>query len=278
MIKSILLAADASEHAVGAKNQAFALAAAYGAKIVAVNVLDVRLLEMPPYLDYAYPFETIPVAQFPVELLESFRVKAERVLEEVRLAAIDEGIAVETRLEEGIPGEVLAELGDAADIIVIGKRGEHARWGKDMLGSITEGVVRRATSPVFITETEASPLRSFVILYDGSHTSNQALKLAADMAAHVGASLQVLTAGGRSEEVDRVQDEARRYLEPFTIPSRFFGLKGGPVQAVQEHLASEPADLVVMGKKGYSILQRLILGSTAEHLMRVLPLPVLLVP
>jgi len=264
MIKSILLAADASQHAVGAKNQAFALAAAYGAKIVAVNVLDVRLLEMPPYLDYAYPFETIPVAQFPVELLESFRVKAERVLEEVRLAAIDEGIAVETRLEEGIPGEVLAELGDAADIIVIGKRGEHARWGKDMLGSITEGVVRRATSPVFITETEASPLRSFVILYDGSHTSNQALKLAADMAAHV--------------EVDRVQDEARRYLEPFTIPSRFFGLKGGPVQAVQEHLASEPADLVVMGKKGYSILQRLILGSTAEHLMRVLPLPVLLVP
>ncbi len=278
MIKSILLAADASQHAVVARDQAIALAKAYGAKITAVNVLDVRLLEMPPYLDYAYPFETIPVSQFPVELLEGFRVKAERVLEDARLVAADQHVTVETRLEEGVPGEVLAELGDAADMIVIGKRGEHAKWGKDLLGSITEGVVRRATTPVLITELEVSPLRSFAVLYDGSHPANQALKLAADMATHRQGSLQVLTAGGKPEEIAQLQDDARQYLQAFSLPVAYRGLEGGPVQVVPEHLKEEPADVVVMGKKGHSILQRLILGSTAEHLMRVLPVPVLLVP
>lgn len=278
MIKSILLASDASQHALGARDQAFLLAKAYGAAITAVNVLDVRLLEMPPYLDYAYPFETIPVSQFPVELLEGFRVKAERVLEDVRLAAVDQGIVADTRVEEGIPGEVIAELGDAADIIVIGKRGEHAKWGKDLLGSITEVVVKRATSPVLITEMEAVPLRSFAVLYDGSHASNQALKLAADMAGHLGASLQVLTADGKPADLEAVQKDARQYLQAFEVPARFVTLEGRPVQAVPDHLESDPADVVVMGKKGHSLLQRLILGSTAEHLMRVLPVPVLLVP
>lgn len=278
MIKSILLAADASRHAVTARDQAIVLAKAYDAKLIAVSVLDVRLLEMPPYLDYAYPFETIAISQFPVELLEGFRVKAERVLEDTRLAAVDEEVAVETRLEEGVPGEVLADLGDTTDIIVIGKRGEHAKWGKDLLGSITEGVVRRAATPVLITELEVSPLRSFAVLYDGSHPANRTLKLVANMATRLQASLQILTAGGKAEEVAQLQDGARRYLEPFSLSVSYHGLKGGPVQVLPEHLKKEPADVVAMGKKGHSLLQRLILGSTAEHLMRVLPVPVLLVP
>lgn len=278
MITSILLAADASRHALTARDEAFALAEVYKAKVVIVNVLDVRLLEMPPYLDYAYPFESIPLIEFPVELLEGLRSKAERVIEDMRIAAEDRGIAAEARLEEGIPSEVIAELGQKADLIVIGKRGEHAKWGKDMLGSVTEGVVRRATSPVFITEAEVSELHTFAVLYDGSRPSDQALKLTADLAEHLGASLQVLTVGNRREQVDQIQEQARSYLSAFSFPATYYALEGNVVKAVQEQLKREPADAVAMGRKGYSLLERLILGSTAEHLMRVLPVPVLLVP
>lgn len=278
MIKSILLAADASKHSSAAREHALELAAAYGARLTVVNVLDVRLLEMPPYLDYAYPFETIPPAQFPVELLESFRVKAERVLEEARLAAEDRGIKVETRLEEGVPGEVLAELGDSHDLIVIGKRGEHARWGKDMLGTVTEELVRRATTPVLLAEEEFRPLRSFLLLYDGSHPANKALKLSADVAAHLKVPVKVMTAAGSPEQAEAVQQEAKKYLEVFDVAATYRQVQGPIELRAAEEVESESIDLTVIGKKGYSILHRLILGSSAEQLMRDLPTPVLLVP
>jgi nucleotide-binding universal stress UspA family protein len=278
MIKSIMVAADASAHAAAARDHAVQLALAYQARVVGVGVLDVRLLEMPPYLDYSYPFETIPISQFPVELLESFRRKAEHVLADFTVTVEQAEVQCETRLEEGVPAEVIAELADSNDLLVIGKRGEHARWGKETLGSTTELVIRRATVPVFLAEEAARPIASMLLLYDGSHPSNQALKLGIDIASHTGVAFRVLSAASSEAEAARVQEEARAYAEAFDIDLMYRVREGDVNSAVFAELDSEPADLVLLGRKGHSLLHKLILGSTAERLMRELDMPVLLVP
>jgi nucleotide-binding universal stress UspA family protein len=55
-----------------------------------------------------------------------------------------------------------------------------------------------------------------------------------------------------------------------------------PVQRVEEAIAREagrwPADLVVLGTHGRRGFQRLVLGSAAEQIVRLSPVPVLLVP
>lgn len=55
-----------------------------------------------------------------------------------------------------------------------------------------------------------------------------------------------------------------------------------PVQRVEEAIAKEagrwPADLVVLGTHGRRGFQRLVLGSAAEQIVRLSPVPVLLVP
>jgi len=55
-----------------------------------------------------------------------------------------------------------------------------------------------------------------------------------------------------------------------------------PVQRVEETIAKEaerwPADLVVLGTHGRRGFQRLVLGSAAEQIARLSPVPVLLVP
>ena len=48
------------------------------------------------------------------------------------------------------------------------------------------------------------------------------------------------------------------------------------IKAAAASLAEEPADLVVMGMRGHSALQYLILGRTAEQVMRSAQIPVLL--
>ena len=52
MIKSLLVAVDSSAHARVALEHALDLARAYQARVTGLNVLDIRYVEMPPYLDY----------------------------------------------------------------------------------------------------------------------------------------------------------------------------------------------------------------------------------
>ncbi|HZK49387.1 MAG TPA: universal stress protein [Thermoleophilia bacterium] len=274
MIKSILVGVDASAPAAAAREHAVELARAYQARVVGVHVLDVRLLEMPPYLEYSY--EGIPLIPMPTEILQGFREKGERVLEEFRRSLDGRGVAVESRLEEGIPAETIAEMGRTHDLIILGKRGEHARWGHDLLGTTTESVVRRASTPVWLAEQEVRPVRAILVMFDGSPPAGGALRLAADIATTLGATLRVLTVGDSEIQAGSVQEGARSYLDAFDLTTDYRLAAGEAVTVALEHLEAEPPDLVVMGKQGHSLIRRLILGSTSEQLMREIPGPVLL--
>lgn len=53
---------------------------------------------------------------------------------------------------------------------------------------------------------------------------------------------------------------------------------GDPVGTIVEHAVTWPADLIVMGTHGRTGLNRLLLGSVAEKVLRKAPCPVLTVP
>ena len=278
MIKSLLVAVDSSAHARAALEHAVELGRAYEARVTGLHVLDIRYLEMPPYLDYSYTFEAVPPTLAPLDLMDKFRVKSERILGDFRVAVEKAGLPVEIRTEEGVPGQVIADLGDAYDLVVIGKRGEHAKWGRDLLGSTAESITRRSVVPVLLCEDKMRPLRSALLLYDGSEPAGRGLRLAADLAASTPVKLSVLTADDDAGRGQTTVNAARAYLEPLKLTAAYWVRPGRPAKAAAAALSEFPADVVVMGTRGHSGLQHLILGSTAEQLMRSVRVPVLLVP
>ncbi len=278
MIKSLLVAVDSSAHARAALEHAIELGTAYDARVTGLYVLDIRYLEMPPYLDYSYTFEAVPPTLAPLDVMEKFRVKSERILGDLLGAVEKAGLRAETRTEEGVPGQVIADVGEAYDLIVMGKRGEHAKWGRDLLGSTAEAVARRSATPVLLAEQQSRPVRKALVLFDGSHPANRALKLAADVASHTAAELRVLTADDETERGEATLAEARAYLEPLSLKTTYSVLPGRAAKATAASLVENPADLLVMGMRGHSPLRHLILGSTTEQLMRTVELPVLMVP
>lgn len=278
MISSILVGVDSSAYGRAALDHAVDLAATYKANLVGLHVLDVRYLEMPPYLDYSYAFEAVPPVVVPPEVTEKFRAKCERLLQDVRQAAEARGVSVSTRAEEGVPGQVLADLGKSHDLIVIGKRGEHAKWARDLLGSTAEAVVRRSSTPVLLAEQEFRPIRRVAVLFDGSHPAERALGLSGDLAQKEGAEIIVLTVDDDAERGRRLLDQAAAHIEPFGLNASFHVRPGKTVKTTLAFLEQEPADLVVFGMRGDSPLRELILGRTAEQLMRAVKLPVVMVP
>jgi nucleotide-binding universal stress UspA family protein len=173
---------------------------------------------------------------------------------------------------------VIADLGDTFDLVIMGKRGEHAKWGRDLLGSTAEAVARRSATPVLLVEEQWHQLKKTLVLYDGSHSANRALKLAADMATKMGMRVQVLTVDDDATRANATLDEARGYLEPLDLGASYLAMPGRVAKATPAVLSNDPADVAILGMRGHSPLRHLILGRTTEQVMRSVTLPVLLVP
>ena len=278
MITSLLVAVDSSAYARASLEHAVALSGAYTARVTGLYVLDIRYVEMPPYVDYSYTFEAVPPTLAPLDVMESYRVKSERILDDLKQFVAAAGLSVETRTEEGVPSQVIADIGKAHDLIVMGKRGEHAKWGRDLLGSTAENVARRSATPVLLVESAYRPLIKALVMFDGSNPANRALKLAADLAVRTGLALKILTVDDDAAEGAATQAEATAYLNPLGLQAEYAVLPGRAAKAASSLISKEPVDVVIMGMRGHSVLHDLILGSTAEQLMRSVPLPVMLVP
>ena len=61
------------------------------------------------------------------------------------------------------------------------------------------------------------------------------------------------------------------------VSVRFLVWEGEPGPAIVEAAIAEAADLVVVGTHGRSRVERLVLGSVSDHVVRHAPCPVLIV-
>ena len=136
-----------------------------------------------------------------------------------------------------------------------------------------------------------------VVGLDGSQVSESALKTGAELARRLGlplhlvrvADLAVVPWGANqaaaayaelSEEMVREKNEATRYLETVTQPLRDEGLSittevRSGFAARELAAAAGPSDLLVVASHGRHGLERLVLGSVAEEVVKRSPAPVL---
>ncbi len=122
------------------------------------------------------------------------------------------------------------------------------------------------------------------ILYptDFSSHSNQAYFHALALAEKHGASLAIVyvyspSAGdGEDRQYWREQLEQIRPVNP-QIPVQHVFLEGDPAKQIVRYATDGAVDLIVMGTHGRTGLERLLMGSVAEKVMRDAPCSVLVV-
>lgn len=77
-----------------------------------------------------------------------------------------------------------------------------------------------------------------------------------------------------SEALERVRESEI----PPSVESRAIVRDGTPWQCIVDEARAGNHDLIVMGTHGRSGIRRVLMGSTAEHVLRQAPGPVLIVP
>ncbi|NHN49192.1 universal stress protein [Halostella sp. JP-L12] len=290
MYDTILVPTDGSDHAVRAAGHGLSLARAFDATVHVVSAVDVQAA--------AGPFDVGGVGDDFVARLEA---KAEETIDAVEAIA-DESDDVRTAVLRGTPSDAILEYADDHDAELIAM-GTHGRSGlkRYIAGSVTERVVRLADVPVLTTRaTERSRVgdgyEEILVPTDGSELAAAAIEHGIAIAQRFDArvhAVNIVDVSGIAatpnytppiELIERYESEGEAATERIATVARDAGLdavtevrEGFSAVDLLEYADENDIDLIAMGTAGRSGLDRFLLGSTTERVIRRADVPVVAV-
>ncbi len=224
---------------------------------------------------------------------QKFLTKVRKKKEELE----GEGLEVTIEVPTGATAEEIRRLAieRAVDLILIGSIGESSRVRELVLGSTVADVIRIAPVPVLIekyitAKKEARRIPIFthklakVLLptdfsSSAQHVYAKVLNLADKLEEAV--LLHVIDYGDTREKIQKAEQEARERLLEWKMRFLDAGVqteivvrKGPPGQQIIS--ASRDSTLIALARRGRGRLSGLLLGSTADHVIRRGNCPVLL--
>jgi nucleotide-binding universal stress UspA family protein len=134
-------------------------------------------------------------------------------------------------------------------------------------------------------------IKKILVPTDFSDTSDEAIRHAVDLARSFGARLYLLHVPGRTGEdfeadfpLREFENTVRDRLNAFFTREEIAALQieyalriGAPAPEIVGYAGDRNIDLIVMGTHGRSGVAHLLMGSVAEHVVRLSPCPVMLV-
>jgi nucleotide-binding universal stress UspA family protein len=285
MYDRILFPTDGSDAAAAAVEHVLDVAAAHDATLHVLVVADTT---------------QDSVVRVGGEVVDALEREGTRVTEAVADRARERGVDVVTEVLQGEPAATIVDYADARemDLVVVPT---HGRTGIERLlvGSTAARVVRRATVPVLTlrpdSDPPAYPYRTVLVPTDGSGGAAAALSAGIEVAAATGAALHVLsvveaTSLGvdvRSElQSDALESAAEEVVADAVADAEAAGVESvtGAVEGgtsvertIRAYVDDHGVDLVVAGTHGRTGLDRYVLGSVAEALVRRSAVPVVTV-
>lgn len=279
MYKNILFCTDGSPAADVAGDYAIWFARKLGARLRALHITDVRLLEGPWIADLSGALGAQPYSALMPQLQQIQHEKAVTILAAIEKRCRDAGVACETTHATGALVPVMLDHEEHADMVVLGQRGEHAAWSAGILGSSVERMVRASVKPCLVTPETFRQIRRMLIAYDGSDESTKALRAGLALAPPLGVDVTITTVAalGGEDAASEILHKAKQQAHDAGVEAQLEVLHGDPEAQILQVRETIGADLIVMGAYGHTRIRELILGSTTSHVLRKSEVPVLLV-
>lgn len=188
----------------------------------------------------------------------------------LRLGDID----VSSAQRHGSLSEALQNYENSTRVFVIGRHGEDHDSATHRIGSKVETVVRSVHKPVLVTtETFKAPER-YMIAYDGSPESDQALDELAQSLLLSGLQGHLIMVGGKecqqklSETCNRLVNQGMQVMAHL--------LQGELLPTLAQFQQEQNIDLRVMGAYSHSRFREFFVGSNTSRMINESRIPLLL--
>jgi nucleotide-binding universal stress UspA family protein len=188
----------------------------------------------------------------------------------------------------GVDGRIIFETGPVAKTII-----DRARWndlivmnlayppGNSVaarLGSGFRQIIQRSPQPILAVPRTVSPLDKALVAYDGSPKGKEALFMAAYLAEQWQTKIVVVIAHEGKTPDPEIVNHAQRYLELHELEAQFVIEPAKPADLIMATAVSHECNLIIMGGYGSQPVVEVVLGSTANEILRRTHIPVLICP
>ena len=301
MYQALMVPLDGSEFGRHAIPWTLAIAEPAGARVDLVHVLT------PPYDLGEAAGDKLVLA----EAIESQRPATDQRLGDLaNRLQVGTNVRFSSAVREGHPADALLRYAaeNAIDLIVMTT---HGRSGltRAVLGSISDEVVRRSRCPVLLTrphrhvaeEREAAAVSDVLVPLDGTVASEAILVHALEVCRLTGASCTLLhvivpellltgvavpvaladqrAAFAETRQTDAYLASLADRFREGAVPVTTAALRHADVESgILEYCAAHPVSLIAMVTRGTRGLERAVLGSTMDELLRKTHLPLLAIP
>jgi nucleotide-binding universal stress UspA family protein/uncharacterized membrane protein YfcA len=256
-----VLATDGSEYSAGAVREALRMAQKCGARLRAVSVIaggDAELYAMGE------------------QLITKELNTARTFLDNIQQQAASAGVAYESEAIQGnqIYQEIVSQAEKMqADLIIMGRRGRHG-LARFMVGPSTVRVIGHARCNVLVVPRAAELTgRHFVVASDGSRFGDTATLTAARLAKLCNTPVTVVSVTRPEHSVER-RREAQQIVNRLVSFLKQEGIKvegkvphGRADEMIVQTAVEKGADLIIVGSRGRTGLERVLLGNTSERVI-----------
>jgi len=291
--QQILCATDLSDFSNLAVLQAIGMAKEFGARLSICHVIDLPMVTMH---GAAFVYQE--------DQIEEMRAGA---LDQIRALVGDSDLDWEAVVETGPVSSTLCRLalGKQADLAIVST---HGRTGlkRLFLGSVTERLLRTIGCPLLVVtppekagrmekQYKGFGFKQILVGCDFSADSDRAVKFGFSLAQEFEAAIHLvhvvepfvyrdtmLPDAVKTEVFAGAADGVRQRLENL-VPAdarnwcrvEIACEAGKPFQALKSYAESHQVDLIVLGVRGHSLVETLLLGSTTDRVIRGVSCPVL---
>ncbi|HJV94938.1 MAG TPA: universal stress protein, partial [Albitalea sp.] len=256
-----VLATDGSEYSAGAVREAVRMASKCGARVQAVNIVAGGDTELDTMGE-----------QFLTRELNTARAH----LDHVQRQAAAAGVACQSEATQAnqIHQEIVSQAEKTqADLIIMGRRGRHG-LARLMVGPTTVRVIGYAPCNVLVVPRAAEIVgRHFVVAVDGSRYSDTAALTAARLAKLCRTPVTVVSvtlpvhSDERKREAHQIVNRLVSFLKQEGVEVEGKIPNGRADEMILQTANEKNADLIIMGSRGRTGLERVLLGSTSERVI-----------
>ena len=271
MTSTILVATDGSEAAAAAERFGAELAGRLKAQLLGVSVVEDRFTR-------GMAEDGLGVVPPSLEAMAAYlKTRADASCRRLAVRARAVGVEHSTEVLTGIADDRIVERGQKADIIVLGRDGQHAAYRTGLIGATASGVIRKTAKSALAVPTGAQLSGPILLAFDGSAGSKIGAKLAVRIATQLGEPIHVFVDSKDKGRAIARFEAVRGLVGALPVPVReISSTLGRPDVKIVDSAREVRASLIVMGAYGRNRITEYFLGSNASAVVRTSSVAVLL--
>jgi nucleotide-binding universal stress UspA family protein len=270
VLRSILVALDATPASAAAQRLALRLTQRFGSQITGIAVLDRAYLTAPTAVGIGGMAYKEHRDQVKLEEAKAFLARLESTFQQ---SCEESGVAWQVIEAEGRPYKLIEMESGRHDLLVIGKDTDFHFDFADTTSDTVQRLLKENPRPLLVCPERMRETGPIVAAYDGSLNASRALHMLILLGLADGSQVHVVSVA--SDEA-RAQRHAAYATDLFVkhgidaIPHGV-GSSAAPGHIVLAEAEALGAAMVAIGASGQSALQSWLLGSASSELLNACP-------